>query len=298
MKRIISVILCAAILISILCTMSFAASVHQENIADAMNGLGLFLGAGDSGYLLDRQLRRSDGITLLVRMLGKEKTASSDEFSHPFTDVPQWLEKYVAYAYCSRLTKGVSGKLFGTVSDMTEAQFLTLTLRALGYSDSGNKAQFSWDSPYTLAHAIGLIEDETVKKTFTRGDAIEVFWNAMSCFVQSEKMTLREKLMKDGCFTSAQLRAAEKTVNVVSLTRAEKGGSFVEKEDEPELPEPEPQMSWEAYQALSAEDKTAYYRSFTDTNAYFDWYKSAWSEYQQKQQKPEIIGKDNTVDLS
>ena len=53
---------------------------------------------------------------MLTRLLGAEKTALAGNWKHPFTDVPQWADKYVGWLYQNGLTKGVSagcGQLSG-----------------------------------------------------------------------------------------------------------------------------------------------------------------------------------------
>ncbi|MBQ1241587.1 MAG: hypothetical protein IIX99_00095, partial [Oscillospiraceae bacterium] len=93
-KHLVSVIA----VVCMLMTSAFALTREQINTADALNYLGLFNGT-DEGYQYNVQLKRSDGITLLVRLLGKEADAANGKYSHPFTDVADWLDPYVAYAY-------------------------------------------------------------------------------------------------------------------------------------------------------------------------------------------------------
>ena len=45
---------------------------------------------------------------MLIRVLGKEPAALKSDWTHPFTDVASWADKYVGYAYENVLTKGVS----------------------------------------------------------------------------------------------------------------------------------------------------------------------------------------------
>ena len=57
--------------------------------AQMLYGLGLFRGT-QNGFELDRVLRRDEAAAMLVRFLGGEEQALAGEWSHPFTDVPQW----------------------------------------------------------------------------------------------------------------------------------------------------------------------------------------------------------------
>lgn len=193
-----------------LSTAAFAATQNQQNTADALDELGLFLGT-DEGYALDRQLQRSDGITLLVRLLGKEAQAKAAAASHPFTDVPEWLAPYVAYAYDAGLTTGVSDTAYGSDAAMSRAQFLTMVLRALGYTDQGEGADFAWDAPFALAKTAGVAADEKADASFSRGEAVEAFWNALGATLKGTQTLLSDELSAAGVFTASELAAAAET---------------------------------------------------------------------------------------
>lgn len=201
-------------LIAIICVISmmatglFAYTASEMNTADALNELELFLGM-DGSYNLDAPLRRVDGITLLVRMIGKEAEAKAGGFENGFTDVPEWAAGYVGYAFENGITKGISETEFDPNSNMTDFMFLTLTLRVLGYSDSEENKQFDWTNPYELAYNSGLIKVTDADNEFTRGDSISVFWNAIDAkLCGEEEKTLGDKLIENGVFTAEELEAA------------------------------------------------------------------------------------------
>ncbi len=189
---------------------AFAATRVQNDTADALNELGLFLGT-DTGYELDRQLQRSDGIALLVRLLGKETEAKSGKYAHSFTDVAEWLSPYVAYAYENDITSGVGGTRYGSDEAMSGAQFYTMVLRALGYTDKGENPDFSWEAPYALAKTVGLSDSDSASESFTRGDAVVTFWRALGAKVKGTEELLSAKLIAAGVFTKAELDAAAET---------------------------------------------------------------------------------------
>ena len=190
-----------------LTSVAFAATNEQYNTADALNELGLFLGT-DTGYKLDRQLRRSDGIALLVRLLGKEAEAKSGKYAHPFTDVADWLSPYVAYAKETGLTTGVDDTHYGSEMAMSRAQFFTMVLRALGYADG---TDFTWDAPYALAGEVGLSETDEAAESFTRGDAVVTFWRALAAKTKGTDTALSATLVSAGVFTEQALAEAAET---------------------------------------------------------------------------------------
>ncbi len=189
-----------------------AYSVKQQDTADALNELGLFQGmGGTAGYALDQNLTRAQGITLLVRMIGKEAEALSTTYTTPFVDVPTWASGYVGYAYTNAITNGMGPDKFGSDVQLADNMFLTLVLRALGYSDAGENPEFTWDKPYELAKKVGLIDRAAADASFTRGDAVVIFWNAMNINMVETNTTLAQSLIAQGVFTEQEFKSAQET---------------------------------------------------------------------------------------
>ncbi len=284
----------AALLLALLLLASTAGAytVAELNTADALNHLSLFLGTG-KGYELDNSLTRAQGITLLVRLIGAEEAAGQAVYAAPFTDVPDWAKPQVNYAYVNGITNGVSATSFAPNSPMTDAMFLTLVLRAMGYSDSGAKPQFTWDSPYKKAKEVGLTVTDTKDAVFTRGDAVTVLWNALNSLLADGSTTMAQKLMAQGLFTENQYKEAI-WIHAVGLSEPEP-----EPEPEPELPsEPEQPggTTYSQYIAMSFEEKQAFRATFATTADFFAWYNQALADHEA--QRPTIeIGSDGVIDL-
>ena len=180
-----------------------------DKTADALNHLGLLAGDGIS-YDLDASLRRDVGITLLVNMIGKgELDNSGNDFGMPFNDVPDWARSFVGYAWANQITSGVSADRFGSEMEMTDYMFLTMILKALGYVNTGDNAQFVWDDPFAFAYSVGLTDSADPDKAFSRGDAVDVFWNAMDVKFNGSEKTLSEKMIEQGAFTAQEFEKAE-----------------------------------------------------------------------------------------
>ena len=199
MKKILSLVLAAVLLFALIIPVA-AYSEKQLDTADALYGLGLFLGYGKS-YGLDNGLTRNEGIVLLVRMLGKEDAAKAENNTTPFTDVADFAEPHVGYAYKNGLVKGYSEKKFGGDDKLSDKQFCTLVLRALGYSDSGDGADFTYDGARDYAAKLGLVASADENKNFTRGNVVEIFWNALNKRMKTGGYTLAEYLTNEGVFT-------------------------------------------------------------------------------------------------
>lgn len=182
----------------------------QQRTANALNRLELFLGVGeDLGYMLDAELTRAQGLTLLIRVLGLEAEALNGSYSAPFTDVPEWARPYVECAYAHGITNGVSEDRFAPDTPLSDYMFLTMILRALGYRDNGAFPDFFWNDPYAMAVEVGLIPTAETNTEFTRGNAVEVIWNALNAVIAGTDTTLAQRLVLLNVFTSDAFAEAE-----------------------------------------------------------------------------------------
>lgn len=196
-----SILLCYSVVVP-----AGAIDLPGLSAASKLHELGLFQGAGTNAdgspnYDLDRTPTRMEGVTMLVRLLGKDVEAQSGVWSTPFTDVAAWAKPYVGYAYEHGLTKGVSETTFGGDSKMDAAQYITLVLRAMGYAD---EEDFQWSAPWILSDELGITDGSfSIDKAFTRADVASISYNAMSAQCKSE-VTLAEQLVAAGIFTQEQ----------------------------------------------------------------------------------------------
>lgn len=170
-----SMVICLCLSICLHTGTSEAIPNKQNNQAAAvwLRSLGLFQGT-EKGFELDRVPSRLESSVMLIRLLGKESAAKASTSKHPFTDVPKWADRYVAYLYGTGLAKGVSPTKFGSQSDTTDKMFLTFLLRALEYQDGG--VDFSYQEAGSFALSKELISqaemNELKKGAFTRGDMV------------------------------------------------------------------------------------------------------------------------------
>ena len=205
MKKIISLLLCVVMFLSVL---PFAVSADErdtsfeENLAVTLRDLGLFKGVSETNFALDRAPTRIEALVMLIRVLGKETEALESDYSHPFTDVPVWADKYVGYAYGTKLTNGVSADKFGA-GDASAAMYLTFVLRSLGYSDT-NGEDFTWNDPFTLAEEVKILPDNVNRETFWRADVATVSYAALNAQLKDSDETLAEKLISVGAVDEEQ----------------------------------------------------------------------------------------------
>ena len=174
---------------------SVSSVMDSTAAAEALYRLGLFRGTGNNpdgspNFDLNRAPNRAEGITMLVRLLGKEEEAQTGRWETPFTDVADWLEPYVGYAYANGLTTGTSDTTFGGNQTISASEYLTFVLRALGY-ESGT--DFQWNSAWTLSDSIQLTKGQYPGTGhFTRGDVAEISYLALSAHLKGDARRLYE----------------------------------------------------------------------------------------------------------
>ncbi len=166
---------------------AFAASNAEFAAADTLYELGLFKGTGvypdgTPFYALDRAMTRQEAITMFVGLIGKKEEALAGSWTTPFTDVDDWAKPFVGYAYEHGLTAGVGPTLFGATRPVTQVQYLTFVLHALGYED---EIDFVWDKSLGLARQIG-IADEAVEEFFRR-DAVMASYRALAAHYKNSE---------------------------------------------------------------------------------------------------------------
>ena len=187
-------------------------SDRDKDVAERMtlklNELGLFEGAGtnpdgSTNYALYRKGKRVEALVMLIRLLGKEEEALSGNWSHPFTDVDGWAQKYVGYAYEKGLTDGVSATRFGSNNEASMQMYYTFLLRALG--QTGDDV---WPEAFERAGAAGITSTdsdpyELCPNNFWRCDMVVASFRALEARC-TDGRTLAEKLIAEGVFTEEQ----------------------------------------------------------------------------------------------
>ena len=191
-----------------------------EYDASESDSLGLFklglmkgVSVGEDGKVdfdLFRTPSRVEAVTMLVRLLGKDAAAAEMGKTHPFTDVPAWADGYVSYAYENGLTKGVSDTLFDSDSVIATDMYLTFMLRALGYSDTGENPDFSWDKPWAIAIRNEITERGGYYNVLLRSEMTDISYRTLLSEVKGTGKKLYERMIDGGIFTAEQWEEAKK----------------------------------------------------------------------------------------
>ena len=224
MKKLLKPLLTVLVAVMV-CSMmpsAFAAGDEAIDAAYALNELGLFNGVGKNAngtpnFDLDRAPTRHESVVMLVRLLGKEAEAKAGTWETPFTDVAEWAEPYVGYAYVNGLVSGTSATKFSGTDVISASQYLTLVLRALGYKSG---TDFQWDKAWELSDQIGLTDKRynADSTQFTRGDIAIISRNALRTKEKEVEGTLLDALVASAAVDNETAEVYKSSVRVKSIT--------------------------------------------------------------------------------
>jgi hypothetical protein len=201
--------------------MSFAdAALDSEAVA--LNKLTILQGDGIN-FNLTGQLKRSEAITFIVRIMGKESfvKANADKYSKTtFSDVKStdWFAAYVGYCQENKILNGFPDGGFHPNDSISEKAFLKLVLGALGYVD---EKDFVWDTIYESAFNLGLVSDTKYKTQiedntkYLRSDVVTVLYGSLTNSLKGSKKTIIESLIEANIVdraTAVQLGFAKEIV--------------------------------------------------------------------------------------
>lgn len=196
--------------------LSPASTADYPAMAAALKALGLFRGTGvgyGQGFDLEKAPTRAEALIMLIRLLGEENDALACTAQHPFTDVPDWAQPYVAYGYAKGYSNGIWADAFGTSMPASAEMYVEFLLRALGYSSTA-QTDIS-DSPARACTAGLLTEGEVSAlraETFLRADVVYLSFYALETNTASGT-PLADTLSARGVFTQSAYRSARVSVS-------------------------------------------------------------------------------------
>ncbi len=188
MKKRLAVFLVLAMMVS-----SFAIVFADVDYGMELKELGVIKGDQNGNLNEANNLTREEAIVTLTRMMGQEEQAKKCMDETPFTDVPKdnWSRPYLGYAKKQGWTNGIGdgnakkqgwtngigdGK-FGLGDNVTTQQYLTLMLRALGYTGLDVYAK-----AVQMGQDMNLLEGvkaTAAQDVITRADVFAVMYNTL-----------------------------------------------------------------------------------------------------------------------
>lgn len=152
LKKLVSVIVTVAMLISSLAALSVSASTGQYGDVQESNsyykaikvlsGLGIVKGDDEGNFNPTSDIKRSEMVALVCRAMGEEAVAESSGGS-TFDDVAanHWATGYIAWGVSSGIVNGVGDNKFDPDASVKFQDAVVMVLRALGYERIAQRSE-------------------------------------------------------------------------------------------------------------------------------------------------------------
>jgi uncharacterized repeat protein (TIGR02543 family) len=184
-------------------------------LSDQLYAVKLWYGMGTGAdgrpiYSLDTALTRMQALTMVIRLLGLEKTALEYTGVHPFGDVPEWGDRIVAYAYSRGITVGISATKFDSDSLVTQQQFNAFLLRVLGYYEK--YGDFEYKDAVSKAVSVNLFTQNeanlfAIKPYYLRAYAVINICDGLQTRLKGSNVLLVDNLVALGALTRSDADA-------------------------------------------------------------------------------------------
>ena len=193
---------------------SFAlpANASLQEKADLLNTLKILEGTTTGDYKLNSKLTRAEAATFAVRVLGQQLHVllNADTYrkaSAVFPDVNTslWYAPYVGYCVQQGILTGDTKGYYNPDDYLTEKSFLKIMLSILGYEINKD---YTWTNIYKKAYEVGLVNElsyivrEEDNTEFTRGDTVNIIYNALTIKDKKTGKELFYKLIDAGIITN------------------------------------------------------------------------------------------------
>ena len=193
-KKVLSLVLCVAMMLSVMVMGAGAAFTDQDKIVneeavDMISALGIVDGYEDDSFQPEKNIERGEAAKMIAVMLNGGKDAIQDATGSSFNDVlggaDAWANKYIEYCASEKIVAGVGGDRFAPASNVTGTQLAKMLLVSLGYDPikEGYQNDNTWAVDVnTDAVKAGLfegIENVDMSAALTRDNAAQMIWNAL-----------------------------------------------------------------------------------------------------------------------
>ena len=216
LKKVLSLVLCVAMMLSVMVVGAGAAFSDQSKIknteaVDACTALNIIGGYPDGSFKPEGNITRAEVTKMIcVALNGGKNPAVSTNTTPTFSDVRNnanaaWAEGYIESCAAQGIVSGVGGGKFAPAGNVTATQMAKMLLVALGYNaDNEGFTGNAWATNVNVrASQKGLYEDLEnidVNAALTRDNAAQMIWNALNAYEVEYKTTLTTD--KNGQLTS------------------------------------------------------------------------------------------------
>ena len=198
-KKVLSLVLCVAMMLSVMVVGAGAAFSDQSKIknteaVDMCVALNIIGGYPDGSYKPEGNITRAEFAKMICVLLnGGTTPATATNTTPTFNDVrgnanAAWAEGFIEYCYAKGIVSGVGGGKFAPNGNVTATEAAKMLLVALGYNATvENYTGASWALKVNVqANQDGLYKGlETIDTgaALTRDNAAQMVWNALQAYV-------------------------------------------------------------------------------------------------------------------
>ncbi|MDR3905869.1 MAG: S-layer homology domain-containing protein [Evtepia sp.] len=193
-KKVLSLVLCVAMLLSVMVMGTGAAFTDQDEIqnaeaVDMTSALGIIDGYEDDSFRPSNNIERSEAAKMISAMMNGGRDSVQETNQSSYIDVlnsnDSWANKYIEYCTARGIVTGVGGDCFAPANNVTGTQMAKMLLVCLGYNSIKESYEDSnmWSvNVNTDAVAAGLyagIETIDMSAPLSRDNAAQMIWNAL-----------------------------------------------------------------------------------------------------------------------
>ena len=202
LKKVLSLVLCMAVMLSVMVVGAGAAFTDQSKIenteaVDACVALNIINGYKDGSYKPEGNITRAEACKMIcIALNGGEEPTLGTSAKASFTDTKgHWAEKYIESCVAQGIVAGIGGGKFNPAGNITGTQFAKMLLTALGFNaDTEGYVGAPWEVKVNVdASAKGLYVDLAgmdPAKALIRDNAAQMVWNALNAYEVEYKYNL------------------------------------------------------------------------------------------------------------
>ena len=206
LKKVLSLVLCVAMMLSVMVVGAGAAFSDQSKIknteaVDACTALNIIGGYPDGSFKPEGNITRAEVTKMIcVALNGGKNPAVSTNTTPTFSDVRNnanaaWAEGYIESCAAQGIVSGVGGGKFAPNGNVTGVQLAKMLLVSLGYkSENEGFTGNAWATNVNVRAAQkGLydgLEKMDTNAAITRDNAAQMVWNALQAYEVEYKTNL------------------------------------------------------------------------------------------------------------
>jgi len=194
LKKLVSVMVTVAMLISSLAAVSVSADYNDVDATNSyykaikvLSGLGIVKGDDEGNFNPTNDIKRSEAVALVCRMVGEDALASAAADAG-FDDVPadHWAAGYIAWGVASEVVKGVGDNKFDPDAPVKFQDIIVMIARVTGYERIANRDSFGgYPTGYLkVASQYGLLDNGIANyagaKAATREVVAQALYNGLT----------------------------------------------------------------------------------------------------------------------